>query len=325
MSQRNLAAELRSARITAPPQVREHVRLIASADTTRTNRFTWKRALVVVLPAAAAIAAVIVVSRPAPEKTIVHGEIATLRSAVTTPQSADAGVAHGAAKSFAPIAPAPTPGRVQQYEASLSLRLSSVEAVSTAVQRALRIAQSLGGYPVNVDAGSRATSASADLTLKVPRAHVREAVARLSQLGTITAEHLDIQDLEAGLNTTDRTIARLQSTLVALRTGEQTPTVQKQIATLTNRIVSLQRAKASTLRTAHYATVSLHLATPAAAARRASHHGPLHWLLVALTWFGIGLVYVLVLGTPVLLLAALVWFVVRIVRRRREDALLSRS
>ena len=323
MSQRDLAAELRSARITAPPQVRERVRLIAAADSTRTSRFTWKRALVVGLPVAAAIAAVIVVSRPTPEKTVNHGEIATLRSAITTPQSADTGVARGAAKSFAPIAP--TPGRVQRYEASLSLRVSSVEAVSTAVQRALHIAQSLGGYPVNVDAGSRAQSASADLTLKVPRAHVREAVARLSQLGTITAEHLDIQDLEAGLNATDRTLARLQRTLATLRAGEQTTAVQKQIASLSNRIVSLQRAKASTLRTAHYATVSLHLATPAAAAHRASHHGPLHWLLVALTWFGIGLVYVLVLGTPALLLAALVWFVVRTVRRRREDALLSRS
>src|SRR5258705_12133639 len=64
MSQRDLTAELRGARITAPPELRQRVRLIAATDTTPTRRFTWRRALVVALPVAAAIAASIVFTRP---------------------------------------------------------------------------------------------------------------------------------------------------------------------------------------------------------------------------------------------------------------------
>ena len=322
MSQRDLAAELRGAHITAPAEVRERVRLIAAADTTSSSRFTWRRALVVALPVAAAVAATIVFTRPASEPRTTHlaNQAMTIRAAAQPPQ-ADARAAGAATKSFAPIAP--TPGRVQRYEASLSLRVANVEAVSAAVQSALRIAKSLGGYPVYVDAGSRAKNASADLTLKVPRGHVREALARLSQLGTITAEHLDIQDLQAGLNATDRTIAQLQRKLTTLRAQEQTAVTQKKIAALTARVAKLQRQTATTIRTAHYATVSLHLATPPLTAPHKSAHGPLHWLLVALVWLGIGMIYVLVLGAPVLLFAWLAWIVIRLIHRRREDALLS--
>jgi hypothetical protein len=44
-----------------------------------------------------------------------------------------------------------------------------------------------------------------------------------------------------------------------------------------------------------------------------------------LTWLGIGAVYALAIGTPLVVLALLVWLAVRVIRRRREDALLSRS
>ena len=66
MSQRDLATELRAARISAPAEVRERVRLIAASDTTsREPRFTWRRALVLALPVAAAVAATVVFTRPA--------------------------------------------------------------------------------------------------------------------------------------------------------------------------------------------------------------------------------------------------------------------
>jgi cytochrome c biogenesis protein CcdA len=44
-----------------------------------------------------------------------------------------------------------------------------------------------------------------------------------------------------------------------------------------------------------------------------------------LFWLGIGAVYVLVLGIPLALLGLLIALIVRAVRRRREDALLSRT
>src|SRR5437016_2596751 len=66
MSQRDLVAELRAARIEAPSAVRERVRLIAAADAAPPRRLTWRRALVVALPVAAAVAAAVVfTTRPA--------------------------------------------------------------------------------------------------------------------------------------------------------------------------------------------------------------------------------------------------------------------
>jgi hypothetical protein len=152
---------------------------------------------------------------------------------------------------------------------------------------------------------------------------VPEAVTRLSALGTITAEQVDLQDLQAGINATNREIARLQRALAALRAQPTTPATDRKIAALTARIASLQRGTADTRRTAHYATVDLHLATPPTTAH-AAHHGPLHGLAVAARWIGIGAVYVLALGLPALLLVGLGWLVVRTIRRRRENELLSR-
>jgi hypothetical protein len=326
MSQRDLTAELRGARITAPSELRERVRLIAAADTTPTRRFTWRRALVVALPVAAAIAASIVftrssdhnAARPATLQSrtgVVHGEaVPPSGKAFSTPSA-------GAAK----LAPPSTPGRVQIYGADLALRLSSATAVSDGVKSALRIASSLGGHPTLVHATSHANVASADLILKIPRAHIQEAVTRLSALGTITSEQVNIQDKQAGLNATDRQIARLQKQLEQLRAQTPSTTTTARIAALESQIARLQRAEAATRLKAHYATVHLHLTSAKAVVPHKQGHGPLHGVVVALTWLGIGAVYALAIGAPIAVLALLVWLAARIVRRRREDALLSRS
>jgi hypothetical protein len=335
MSQRDLTAELRGARITAPDELRERVRLIAAADTTPTRRFTWRRALVVALPVAAAITASIVFTRPSNNHAVAtppvfradvqHGAAKTLGpvagAKVGAPAATDSAASGGAAR----LAPQSTPGRVQTYGAYLALRLHSATAVSDGVKTALRIASSLGGYPTSVHASSEAKVASADLTLKIPRAHIQEAITRLSALGTITSENVDIQDKTAGLNATDHTIARLQKQLADLRAQTPTATTPARIAALESQIVRLQRAEATTRLKAHYATVQLHLTSAKAVVPVKHGHGPLHGVVVALTWLGIGAVYALAIGTPVALLALLVWLAARFIRRRREDALLSRS
>ena len=118
--------------------------------------------------------------------------------------------------------------------------------------------------------------------------------------------------------------ARLQRELVALRAQPQSDANTARIAALTRQIQGLQRAEAATVRTARYATVRLHLGTAAAKPAKA-HHGPLHGLAVAFRWIGIGAIYVLALGAPLLLVLWLAWIAARTIRRRREDALLSRS
>ena len=307
MSQRDLVAELRAARVEAPPQVRARVRLVAAAAPAPPRRLTWRRAFTIALPVAAAVAAATVLSWPshhpraaADEGSILHGAAAS-----TAPR---------AAKTFAVPQ---TPGRAQSLGETLSLR---VHDVSDSVKRAVQITVSLGGYTTSVHAATNGPHGSADLTLKVPRAQLQEAVTRLSQLGTITAEHLDVIDRQAGLNTTDRLIARLQKQLAALR-AQQAPAAQ--VAALTHRIETLQRQEATIRRNTRYATVKLHLATPAAVVAPKHGHGPLHGVGVALKWLGVGAVYALAIGLPVLAVLALAWIAARLVRRRREDALLS--
>jgi multidrug efflux pump subunit AcrA (membrane-fusion protein) len=173
-----------------------------------------------------------------------------------------------------------------------------------------------------VHAATGGPSASADLTLRVPRAKVATAIERLSALGTITDERVDVQDEQATLDATARKIARLQKQLAALR-AQGAPAAR--IAALTARIEALQRGEAATRRSASFATVRLHVATRQAVVTPRHGHGRLHGIVVALTWLGVGALYALAVGLPVVLLLAAAWLAVRVLRRRREDALLSRS
>src|SRR5215813_6822554 len=100
MSQRDLVAELRAAHVEAPSEVRERVRLIAAGAPAPPRRITWRRALVVVVPVAAAI----VFTRPADHPQVVR-EIAQNTPSTLAPTT------HGAAtdrsaKAFA--LPSPT-------------------------------------------------------------------------------------------------------------------------------------------------------------------------------------------------------------------------
>jgi hypothetical protein len=325
MSQRDLAVELRAARIEAPAELRARVRLIAAADASSVGRrITWRRALVVALPVAAAVAATIVLTRPDHTQTVAPVDQGFARGSIATPSATPSTATPELTPSTArAIAPNPSTTRVQRYGAYLALRVPTPDGVSNGVKQALAITKSLGGYAGSVHAVTSGSSGSADLTLKIPRSSVQQAIARLSAIGTITAEQVNVQDLQASVNVTERTIARLQRQLTALRAQQQSQVNAGRIAALVRQIEGLQRAEAATIRAARYATVDLHLGTAAPLPGKA-HHGPLHGLGVAFRWLGIGAVYALALGAPFVLVLWLAWIALRTVRRRREDALLSR-
>jgi len=296
MSQRDLVAELRGVRVRAPREVRDRVHQIAAESPAGgRRRFAWRRALVLAVPVAAAIAAAVVVTRPD------HHHVTATR---TIP-----GITHGAAvgapttqlRAQKSLAVPAAPKRVQTVGASISLHVTSI---SDGVRRAVAIATSLSGYAASIHASTHGKTGTADLTLKVPRIHAQAAVDRLSKLGTVTAEQLDIIDRQAGLNAADREIAHLQKELATLRAQHASAA---RIAALTGRIRSLQRSESSTRRTAHFATIGVHLATPAPHAKSKSH------VRRDAAWA--------VLGAAVLALLLLAF---RAARRFREYALLSR-
>src|SRR6185312_10781592 len=294
MSQRDLVAELRAAHVEAPPEVRERVRLIAAAAPAPPRRITWRRALVVAVPIAAAVAATLVITHPSSDKTtVVERSLGHLPSTVREAPIPAATGSDSAAKAFA--VPSPT-NRVQKYDATLSLRVEHAGDVSDGVKRALRITTSYGGYSSSVHAETHGSRAVADLKLRIPRSRIQEAMAKLAQLGTITDENVSTVDQTALLNNTDREIARLQKQLAILRTEPQSPDSDRKIAALVRRIENLQRGAATTRRNAHFATVNLHLGTPLVTVVQKHKHGPLHGVGVALTWLGIGAVYALAIG-----------------------------
>ena len=222
--------------------------------------------------------------------------------------------------------PAPAGNRAQRYSATLELRERSDAALSDATKRATEIASSLAGYPLRLDVHTIESPGSADLVFRIPRVHVEDAVRRFTALGTIVSEDVSIEDVQAQVNATSNLIARLQRQLGTLRVEEQTPTVQRQITALTARIQRLQRGRAATLSATHFATVELRLTTESPAPAPVRHaHGPLHGLGIAFHWLWIGAVYALALGAPVAAALVAVWLAARRLRRRREDALLSRS
>ena len=319
MSQPDVARLLRDARPIAPSELRERVRLVAAeAAPPRRRLVTWRRALVVAaVVAAAAVAGVLATRSGRQQQQVVHG---------ATPERA--AVSHAKPKiAQMPVAAAVAPStqRVERYSTTLELRVRDVAALSDASKRAVAIAHSLGGYEQRVSVDTARTSGYANLVLRIPKTHVQEAVRRLTALGTIVSENVQVQDLQGRLNATDRTIVRLQKQLADLRAQPQDPRTERRIAALTTQVERLQRGRASTVRSARYATIALQLTTRTPPAPAQHGHGPLHGLGLAFRWIGIGAIYAVALGGTFAALALVVWLVARSIRRRRDDALLSRS
>ena len=319
MSQPDLARVLRDARPVAPPELRERVRLVAAQSASpRRHLVTWRNALLVAALVAVAAAAGVLATRPAH-----HVRQQSLAGEAVQRAGVPGAAVRRAHSSLTTLQP--NTKRVQRYSTSLELRVRDAAALSGASKRAVAIAHALGGYEQRVDVNAAHTTGYASIVLRIPKAHVQEAVRRLTALGTIMSENVQVQDLQSQVNATDRLIARLQKQLAALRLQPQDTQTEQRIAAVTNRIAGLQRGRAATVRSAHYATVDLQLTTRQAPAPVHHGHGPLHGLGVAFRWIGIGAVYALAIGGTFAAVVLLVWTAARAVRRRREDALLSRS
>lgn len=339
----HLLDQIRAAKPAAPTNLRERVRALGSAEPAREPVLArvLQRRFLLAVPATlvvALLAAGVLANLPRERAS----ETALSGGAAGTTAVAEAGKAREVAPSLPASAPpqgatdsaiAPSPGRLQRVDAEMRLRVEGLEELSAATKRAMRIAQSLGGYVASVQYDAPAEGVGgANLVLRIPTPRIQTAIAQLSGLGTILGQRIGIEDLQASADdltdqivATQRLIAQLRRRLEASPPGsDERVVLQARLAEAQRRLTDLRGALRSTRAEGALATVQVSLTTeeitPAA-----KEQVPLDRLRDILAWEAVALLYVLAIAGPFVLLALIVWLTLRIRRRRHEARLLAQN
>ena len=335
----DLVAELRALTTAAPAPLRERVRALgepAQPDTLwdRVRGIAWRRSLLVLAPAC--VVGVLAAS-------VIHGVANSgpqREAALTRGQGALEGNVFGAAgdrgASAAPL-PGPTPGRYQDYEAWMRVRVQDLDALSDQTNEAMRIVRSYGGYVASVEESSAGGAGDADLVLRVPVARVEDALVRLTQLGTVVERHMSIRDLEqvvaqqrARMLKLKVFIVRATETLKGELPADVRLRLQLQLAEAKRNLARTTTANKATLRQASMSRISLTLTTQRAATG-ATKGGMSRVERAArdaasfLAGAGAVVLFLLIVLSPLLVLAVAIFWGKRTYRRREERRLLAQT
>jgi hypothetical protein len=345
-----LVRDLRALPTAAPQQVREHVRALGEPARPRTLQdllliFSWRRSLLVLAP----VCVLALISAA-----VIHGVLNSGPGSHPTAaaQKLDAGTRHsawGSGTSTTPVfgaatsppaalaspLPTPTPGRYQDYQASLTVRVKDVDALHDRTAQATQLARSFGGYVASVDESTNGAGGQSDLVLRIPVARVEDAYFQLAKLGTVTAQHLSIQDLDQVVQSQRRRIvqlkvliARIGETLkssslpadVRLRLELQRDAAKQELARVTG-------SNKSTLREASLSRISLTLTSQQVAAAKKRGMSRIERAARDAGSFlaGAGAValFALIVLSPLIVLAVAWIFGSRAYRRREERRLLT--
>lgn len=347
MTVNQIVDELRATRPTAGEALRLQVLTLASTPPVDSpslgDRLRGRRRALLALPAAAALAVVsavaIGITRPDPTVQEASGPTTSVEAqrnigAAQAPGATFAGPAADSSAAREKAAPGPVAGRAQRYGASLTLAVEDTDALSEATQRALSIARDLGGYVVSVQYAT-GTDGAASLTLRVPSTRAADAVTRLSGLGTIVAQNVQIDDLQESLDTLDGQLERLQAQIAALNVAlERAETAAGRARLLERRaqaqaqLRELRASRAATAEAARNATIQLDLRTKegsGVAAPGSRLDRALDKALAILAWEAVVALALAVALAPVAFVALAVWGARRARRRREDDRLLAAS
>ena len=333
-----LTRDLRALPTAAPDSVRERVRALGEPAPRRSFPWLpWRRSLLVLAPVC--VLGVLVAA-------VVHG---VLNSSPPKQQAlSSAAQSHGAAGSKETFGPRTAPdvlrssivppasGRHQDYDAWMRIRVKDLDALTEQTNEAMQVVRSYGGYVASVNQTTTAGApGEADLVLRVPVAHVEDALVRLADLGTVLDRRLSIVDLEQTLRQQRQRILRLRL-FIARATEELKQSLPADVRLRLQ--FALEQAKASlsqvtranvgTLRQAALSRISLTLTTQQAGTvvkkggagrfhRAASDAGTF------LAGAGAVVLFLLIVLSPVIVLFALVVLGLRAYRRREERRLLA--
>jgi uncharacterized coiled-coil protein SlyX len=335
-----LVRELRAIPSDAPDQLRARVRALGEPKPSHTLwelllSIRWRRSLLVLAP----VCVLAVISAALVHAVLDSGRTPEPVAQTTTEEHSAAlqdsagGKAFG---TFVPRLPSPVPGRYQDYDASLSVRVKDVDTLHDRTAEATRLARSYGGTVVSVLESSAGGSGQSDLVLRIPVAQVQDAYFRLSKLGTVTQQQLSIRDLDQVVAAQRQRIARLK-----LQIARITETLKDSSLAADVRLrLQLQRDSAraelaraagtnrSTLREASMARIALSLtaATPASG----THSGggrfdrAVHEAGRFLAGAGAVVLFLLIVLSPLIALAVAGTWGRKAYRRREERRLLAR-
>ncbi len=345
-----LVRDLRALPTAAPGGVRERVRALGEPARPRTLHdllltFSWRRSLLVLAP----VCVLGLVSAA-----VIHGVVNSggdSKQTAAAGQKLDAQVQHGEVgnggttttpvfglatpQELAPSLPTPTPGRYQDYEASLTLRVKDVDTLHDRTAEATRLARSYGGYVASVDESTNGGNGRSDLLLRIPVARVEDAYFRLAQLGTVTEQHLSIRDLDQVVQAQRRRIVQLK--LLIARIGETLKSsslpadvrlrLELQRDAAKQELASVAGSNKATLREASLSRISLTLssqqAAPAAKGGMSRIERAARDAGSFLAGAGAVLLFVLIVLSPLIVLAVAALLGTRAYRRREERRLLS--
>lgn len=345
LNSEEIQAQIRSSSITASPELRARVRELAAAAPSAApprRELPWRRWSLVLVPAclAVALAASLAVGLATSDKDRQRSAAADEAKPTGTVFSTEA--AHDAATLAAPPAAKTVggaagtglrqQGRAQLYQSELTLK---VKDLSTATKRVLRLTRSFNGYVKSVEYGSGSERGSAYIVVRVPIGSVQAALVKLSGFGTILDQHVSIQDVQPQFDKRFREmqglrdqVAKLQAQLTApTLSTDQRKALEDELVAARRQLITLQVAQARLQKQTSFATVEVDLRSsdkavivpvePNRIQRALDRSGSI--LLDELKV----VVYVLIVGAPLLMLAVLGFGSLRVRRRRTETRLLS--
>ncbi len=342
-----LVRDLRALPTAAPQHVRERMRALGEPARPRTLEdlllmFSWRRSLLVLAPAC--VLALV-------SAAVIHGVLNSGPGSHSTAaaQKLDMQTQHGGAvaggatndqpwRALAPgtkSLPAPTPGRYQDYQASLTVRVKNVDALHDRTAQATQLARSFGGYVASVDESTNGGSGQSDLVLRIPVARVEDAYFQLAKLGTVTAQHLSIRDLDQIVQSQRRRIVQLKVLIV--RIGETLKSsslpadvrlrLELQRDAAKQELAGVTGSNKATLREASLSRISLTLTSQQAAAAKKGGMSRIERAARDAGSFlaGAGAValFALIVLSPLIVLAVAWIYGSRAYRRREERRLLS--
>ena len=353
MTSAELITELQASRPAADGALRDRVRAIAAVEPARRSspfarlsRYSPRRfalvavpAMAVALLAAAGVAGLLDSGSQSPAieaagRDRLQATTVAPNGATTTSTARELAPALKAGAPAADSAvPSPTTGRAQRFSAQLTLSVKNIDALSDATQQALRITRDLGGFLVTASYATT-DSGTSSLTLKVPTANVQQAIVRLSGLGKIVAQQVQIDDLQGQVDELTKhenalrvRIARLSARLAATDIDAETrATLEARRDAARSELARVRVATAQVNAEARNATIQLTMQTSESSAVvpvPSRFDSAVDRAVEILAVEAMVFIYALVIVGPLALLALLAWFARSGLRKRHDEQLLS--